>query len=72
MVGKKRWPPIASSMPYRRSQSRTASRWSPATGARVAARVGRQLGVDQVSADQTPADKLEVVRSAPTPRCARS
>ena len=39
------------------------SRWSPVTGSRSPTRVGRRLDVDRVYADQSPADKLEVVRS---------
>ena len=39
----------------------------------VAARVGRQLEVDRVYADQSPADKLESCAAcAPTPPCDRS
>ena len=39
----------------------------------VAERVGRELGVDRVYAEQSPEDKLEVVRqpAGPTRRCAR-
>ena len=38
------------------------SRWSPATAARSPSASATQLGVDRVYAEQTPEDKLDVVR----------
>ena len=61
------WPITSGPTPGRPSTrcappARPAWRWSRATSARSAEEIGRGLGVDEVFAERSPAEKLAVVR----------